>query len=430
MWVMMERKVSEFIREKHLFGTEDRVLVALSGGADSVALLRVLLRLGYRCEAAHCNFHLRGEESVRDEVFVTRLAERLGVRLHKTGFDTEGYAAGHGISIEMAARELRYEWFHRLLDETGAGVVAVAHHRNDSVETFLLNLVRGTGIGGLQGIRAVNGRVVRPLLCVDRQEILAYLERLGQDYVTDSTNLQDEFTRNKLRLQVIPMLETINPSVVESIDRTAARLAEVADVYRRAMEEAVKRVTDDAGALDGAALLRETAPRSVLHEVTRPLGMNASQQDDLFRCLEEGVSGRVFLTPTHTLLTDHGKLRWKRKEEEEPLPALGVEVTETDRPFEVPKDPGMACLDADKLKGPPVLRKWKPGDRFVPFGMKGFKSVRNYLRDRKLSLFEKERQWVVSCGGDIVWLVGERTDNRFRVTPETRRVMKIWVKGG
>ena len=283
---MMERKVSEFIREKRLFGMEDRVLVALSGGADSVALLRVLLRLGYRCEAAHCNFHLRGEESVRDEVFVTRLAERLGVRLHKTGFDTEGYAAGHGVSIEMAARELRYAWFRKLLGETGARVVAVAHHRNDSVETFLLNLVRGTGIDGLRGIRAVNGPVVRPLLCVDRKEILAYLEGLGQEYVTDSTNLQDEYTRNKLRLQVIPLLESINPSVVEGIGRTAERLAEVAGVYHRAMSEALRRVMPEDSVIDGEALLREPAPRPVLHEALSPLGVNASQTDDIFRCLK------------------------------------------------------------------------------------------------------------------------------------------------
>ena len=426
---MMERKVSEFIREKRLFGMEDRVMVALSGGADSVALLRVLLRLGYRCEAAHCNFHLRGEESVRDEVFVTRLAERLGVRLHKTGFDTEGYAAGHGVSIEMAARELRYAWFRKLLGETGARVVAVAHHRNDSVETFLLNLVRGTGIDGLRGIRAVNGPVVRPLLCVDRKEILAYLEGLGQEYVTDSTNLQDEYTRNKLRLQVIPLLESINPSVLEGIGRTAERLAEVAGVYHRAMSEALRRVMPEDSVIDGEALLREPAPRPVLHEALSPLGVNASQTDDIFRCLKEGTSGRKFRTASHLLLTDHDRLRWRAVEEEpEKLPVLHVERMDTDGTFEVPKDGRTACLDADKVEGEPVLRKWRPGDRFVPFGMKGFKSVRNYLRDRKLSLFEKERQWVVCAGGDILWLVGERTDNRFRVTPDTRKVLRLWVE--
>ena len=188
---MFIRRVSQYIEEKHLLQPGDKVLVALSGGADSVALLRVLLRLGYVCEAAHCNFHLRGEESLRDEQFVRELAARLDVPLHVIHFDTNEYAASHGVSVEMAARELRYGWFGQLRRECGARVVAVAHHRDDSVETFLLNLVRGTGINGLQGIRPVNGEVVRPLLCVSRAEILEYLASLGQAYVTDSTNLQD-----------------------------------------------------------------------------------------------------------------------------------------------------------------------------------------------------------------------------------------------
>ena len=177
--IMFEQKVSAFIQEKRLFGKSDKVLVALSGGADSVALLRVLLRLGYHCEAAHCNFHLRGEESVRDEKFVVSLAEDLGVKLHKTDFDTAGYASDKGISVEMAARDLRYAWFARVSEAVDAKVVAVAHHRNDSVETFLMNLVRGTGIDGLLGIRAVNGKVVRPLLCVDREDILDYLKKIS-----------------------------------------------------------------------------------------------------------------------------------------------------------------------------------------------------------------------------------------------------------
>lgn len=428
--VMFEQKIDKFIREKKLFGTSDRVLVALSGGADSVALLRVLIRLGYRCEAAHCNFHLRGEESARDEAFVVSLAERLGVQLHKTDFDTESHASANGISVEMAARELRYAWFEHLLDATGAKVVAVAHHRNDSVETFLLNLVRGTGIDGLLGIRAVNGRVVRPLLCTGRQEILAYLEELGQDYVTDSTNLQDGFTRNKLRLHVIPVLETINPSVVETVARTMARLEDVAEIYHAAVAEGVKRIMPGACEVDSGALFREKSPRAVLYEALRPTGVNASQVEDVFRCLEEGGSGRVFRTASHVLLTDHGRLRWKPAGEEKPLPVLCSRLMEVDGTFIVPKDAATAYIDADKVSGSLTLRKWKPGDRFVPFGMKGFKSVRNYLRDRKKSLFDKENQWVACAGDEIVWLAGERTDNRFRVTPQTRKVLKLWVEKG
>ena len=428
--IMFEQKVSAFIQEKRLFGKSDKVLVALSGGADSVALLRVLLRLGYHCEAAHCNFHLRGEESVRDEKFVVSLAEDLGVKLHKADFDTAGYAFDKGISVEMAARDLRYAWFARVSEAVDAKVVAVAHHRNDSVETFLMNLVRGTGIDGLLGIRAVNGKVVRPLLCVDREDILDYLKYLGQDYVTDSTNLQSEFTRNKLRLEVIPLLESVNPSVVESISRTASRLEEVAEVYHRAVAEAAERVLAGENMLDGAVLLREPAPRSVLHEVLYPLGVNASQLDDIFCCLRLGESGRMFETSGYVLVTDHGNLRWRVRQEDERMFVLRHEIILTEDPFDVPKDRAVAYLDADKAGDELLLRKWRSGDKFVPFGMKGFKSVRNYLRDCKKSLFDKERQMVVCAGKDIVWLVGERADNRFRVTPETRRILKMWVELG
>lgn len=421
---MFIRKVSQFIEEKHLLGFGDKVLVALSGGADSVALLRVLLRLGYACEAAHCNFHLRGEESVRDERFVRALAERLGVPLHVIHFDTNAYAASHNVSVEMAARELRYDWFAKLRQECGAKVVAVAHHRDDSVETFLLNLVRGTGINGLQGIRPVNGDVVRPLLCVSRVEILDYLSLLGQDYVTDSTNLQDEFVRNKLRLNVIPMLETINPSVGDTIAETARRLSDVAQVYQEAIQAAKQRVMPDGETIDIPALCREPGAQNLLFELLYPLGFNAAQVNDVFRALH-GESGRIFYSREWVLLIDRNRLIRRPSGEVEPQPELCLERMEVNPPFSVPHNNKEAYVDAEKVQGELTLRKWQSGDKFIPFGMKGFKSVRNYLRDKKFSRFEKERQWVVCDGDRIVWLVNERLDNRFRVTSETRFVINL-----
>lgn len=424
---MFIRKVCQFIEEKHLFRSGDKVLVALSGGADSVALLRVLLRLGYACEAAHCNFHLRGEESVRDEHFVRTLAKRLGVPLHVIHFDTNAYAASHNVSVEMAARELRYDWFAKLRQECGAKVVAVAHHRDDSVETFLLNLVRGTGINGLQGIRPVNGDVVRPLLCVSRAEILDYLSSLGQDYVTDSTNLQDEFVRNKLRLNVIPMLETINPSVSDTIAETARRLADVAQVYQEAIQAAKQRVMTDRGTIDIAALCKEPGAQNLLFELLYPLGFNAAQVNDVFRALH-GESGRMFYSREWTLLIDRNRLIRRPLGEVELQPVLCMERMEVNPPFSVPHNNKEAYVDAEKVQGELTLRKWQSGDKFIPFGMKGFKSVRNYLRDRKFSRFEKEHQWVVCDGDRIVWLVNERVDNRFRVTSETRFVINLKLK--
>lgn len=424
---MFIKKVSQFIEEKHLFGFSDKVLVALSGGADSVALLRVLLRLGYACEAAHCNFHLRGEESVRDERFVRALAERLGVPLHVIHFDTNAYAASHNVSVEMAARELRYDWFTKLRQECGAKVVAVAHHRDDSVETFLLNLVRGTGINGLQGIRPVNGDVVRPLLCVSRAEILDYLSSLGQDYVTDSTNLQDEFVRNKLRLNVIPMLETINPSVSDTIADTARRLSDVAQVYQEAIQAAKQRVMPDGETIDIPALCREPGAQNLLFELLYPLGFNVAQVNDVFRALH-GESGRMFYSREWVLLIDRNRLIRRPSGEVEPQPELCLERMEVNPPFSVPHNNKEAYVDAEKVQGELTLRKWQSGDKFIPFGMKGFKSVRNYLRDKKFSRFEKERQWVVCDGDRIVWLVNERLDNRFRVTSETRFVINLKLK--
>ena len=425
---MFRQKIQKAIADKHLLAPGDRVLVAVSGGADSVALLRVLLQAGYACVAAHCNFHLRGEESNRDEAFVRQLCHRLGVELRTVDFATEAYARSHGISIEMAARALRYEWFEQQRVETASAVIAVAHHRDDSVETFLLNLVRGTGINGLKGMRAVNGRVVRPLLDVSRADILDYLAHLGQDYVTDSTNCQDDFTRNKLRLDVLPLLRTINPSVSESIAATARRLAEVEAVYRRAIGEACSRVTDGQGNIHIGRLQAETSPEAVLYELLHDKGFNATQLHDIFRSLA-AEPGRVFRSPSHELLRDREWLLLRPCERERFLPVLRQELRPVTAGFQVPRDARLACVDADRLPSSDLeLRKWQPGDRFVPLGMKGFKRVRDYLRDRKRSRFDKEEQYVVCSGGEIVWLVGERLDHRFRVTPATGRVLLLWVE--
>lgn len=423
---MFKNKINRYITEKGLFGLTDKVLVALSGGADSVALLRVLLQLGYRCEAAHCNFHLRGAESDRDEAFVVCLCETLRVPLHKADFQTKEYAAEKGISIEMAARELRYAWFESLLPVCGARVIAVAHHRDDRVETFLLNLVRGTGIKGLKGIAAVNGRVVRPMLGVSRADILDYLEALQQDYVTDSTNLVDEYMRNKIRLNVLPLLRELNPSVDDTLAETAMRLSDTSAVYQQAMHEAVQRVRKE-NCISIAGLLAEVAPQALLYELLYPLGFNSAQVGEVFRSLK-AESGRRFLSKEWELLKDRDFLLLRPVGGEYPAPELLVQEADKDS-VEIEKDNRIAFLDADTVMQPLVLRKWQSGDAFVPFGMKGKKSVRNYLKDRKKTLFEKENQYVVcNVSGEVVWLVNERIDDRFKVTGKTQRVLVLRIK--
>lgn len=419
---MLKQKVAQYIQNKQLFQETDKLLVALSGGADSVALLRVLLELGYPCEVAHCNFHLRGEESDRDERFVRDLCQRFNITLHVAHFQTEKISEEKHISIEMAARELRYEWFEKLRLETGAAYICVAHHRDDSVETFLLNLLRGAGIQGLRGIHPKNGHIVRPLLEVTREEITDYLQHLSQDYVTDSTNLQTEYLRNKVRLELLPLMQTINPAASDRIAQTANYLNDAFLYYERGIQEGKERVLTPEG-ISIAALKREPSPACLLHEILSPLGFNSAQEAEILQSLE-AQSGKTFMAEKYQVVKDRDMLLISRLEA--PVePHLSYEEKLRTPEFVIPKDKHTACLDADKITAPLTLRLTQTGDAFIPFGMKGRKLVSDYLTDRKYSLVQKQRQWVLCAGDDILWLVGERIDHRYRVTEQTRNLLLI-----
>ena len=419
---MIDQQVLQYIKAKKLFTDRDKILVAVSGGADSVALLRILHAARFRCEAAHCNFHLRGAESDRDEEFVRCLCKQCDIALHTAHFDTSRYAAEKHLSIEMAARELRYRWFENMRQACGAKVVAVAHHRDDSVETMLLNLVRGTGIAGLQGIRPVNGTVVRPLLCVGRNEICAYLDSIGQPYVTDSTNLENKYTRNKIRNCLLPLMEEVNPSVKACLAETGNRLGEIAAIYEKSIAEAKKRVSTPQG-IDIGKLLEETAPRAVLFEMLHPLGFNSAQVRDVFESLT-GQPGKQFHSNDWRAVKDRGMLLLMPKNVKVDTPSFRLEKEEQvlTPDFQIPRDKSIACFDAEKLKAPVIVRLWRTGDTFVPFGMRGKKKVSDYLTDRKFSLSQKEQQWVLCSGERIAWLIGERIDQRFCIDPNTRNV--------
>lgn len=420
---MIERKVRQYIDSEHLFSMNARVLVALSGGGDSVALLRILYALGYVCEAAHCNFHLRGEESDRDEVFVKRLCEKMGIPLHRIDFETERYAVENKISIEMAARELRYNWFAEIKKKTKADVIAVAHHQDDSVETILLNLIRGTGLNGLLGIRPKNGSIVRPLLCLSRKEIIDYLQEMRQEYVTDSTNLQDEYTRNKIRLNLIPLMQEINPLVKEHMIDTSNYLNGIASIYIKGVEEGKIRVMDD-GNIRITALLNEPAPETLLFEILYPLGFNSAQTKNILSALKQQAGKQFISKDGWRVIKDRELLLIDKKEEKEDPPLkISKEEKEYTKDFVIPREKNIACLDADKLSGAIILRKWQIGDVFIPFGMKGKKKISDYLTDRKFSIQQKEQQWVLCCEDKIVWVVGERIDNRFKVDENTKRII-------
>jgi tRNA(Ile)-lysidine synthase len=420
---MLMKKVKEFIEKEDLFSKQDKILVALSGGADSVALTRILITLGYHCEAAHCNFELRGEESDRDEDFVRNFCRSLNIKCHSIHFETRRYAAQQSISIEMAARELRYNWFSKICEESDCQVVAVAHHKDDSVETMLLNLIRGTGINGLLGIRPKNGNVVRPLLCASRQEVVEYLHRMNQTYVTDSTNLEDEYTRNKIRLNLLPLMEEINPSVKDGLVKTASYLNDISKVYQQAIKESIDRIfITPEKEISIEKLMNEPAPQALLFEVLSPLGFNSTQVEEVYGSLN-GQPGKRFISSQWQVVKDRDLLLIEKVKTANDKPQIIFEEVLLTKEFVIPKDKNTACFDANKFKGVISIRKWEKGDYFIPFGMKGKKLVSDFMTDSKFSLLKKEQQWVLSCNDQIAWLIGERTDNRFRIDDSTQKVI-------
>ncbi len=423
-----------------------QMLVALSGGADSVALLLYLLENGEQPAAAHCNFHLRGEESMRDERFVRQFCEARGVKLHVAHFDTAKEAAATGESIEMAARRLRYEWFARLCQEEGYAAVAVAHHMEDNAETLLLNLVRGTGLRGLCGMAtdAVNGvngqvRIVRPLLSWSKGEILAFLEKHGQDYVTDSTNADTRYRRNFLRHRLLPLLETLNPQAVRTLHETAQRLREAEAVYEEGLRACDIRCASSLPGSWRADVERLRAlpfARTLLHEWLAPLGFTAAQAESALTMKQ----GALLQSETHTLTLHRGFIEvapTPKPLPQTPLPLDGTPITLPDgsqltavvMPREqlsaIPRGKNEVALNAAACGEAMFLRSVTEADRFRPFGMKGTKLVSDYLTDVHTSRIGKLADVVLTNGTDIAWLVGERIDARFALNENTTHIVLL-----
>lgn len=439
-----ESGIVRYIGRHGLLTTDAHVIVALSGGADSVALLTVLTALGYRCTAAHCDFHLRGEESERDRRHASRTARELGVECRVEHFDTTVYAREKGISIEMAARELRYGWFERLRRELDAEAIAVAHHRDDNVETFFLNLLRGTGIAGLTGISPRRDRIIRPFLGVSRADILAYLDARRLTYVTDSSNLSNDYRRNRLRNVVLPMLEREFPGATEAICRTMGCLGD----NRRLMDEYVaeqRRRYIDGNAVALANLMKERPDaEALLFELMRPYGFNDTQTRGMLDAAD--TSGQRFLSPTHLAVTNGGRLQLATRETEYDNDEHVVDLRHSiESPIrldvrEMAYTPGMSLafgrdtlyLDAEALEGNPqfTLRRWRHGDRLAPFGMNGTRLVSDIFSDAHLSLLDKQRTWLLTRNGTILWIVGLRASRHYPLTPTTRRAIAIEMHSG
>ncbi len=436
---IMHRRVRKYIEQKNLLAEDDKIIVALSGGADSVALLHILAKLEYNIEAVHCNFHLRDEESVRDEEFVRGLCEKMGVKLTVTHFDTAAYATKKRISIEMAARELRYDFFESIRKKSNAAAIAVAHHRDDVAETMILNLMRGTGIKGLHGIMAKNGNIIRPLLGCSKQEIIDYLQNIGEEFVTDSSNLKNDYTRNKIRLEIIPLMRKINPSICATLAETAERIAEAEKVYDKGICEGKAHILINNG-INIDRLLEEPSPLALLHETLHPLGFNSTQCEKILLNIKSGESGKIYNSHTHSVSRNRNRLLILPTEANNPATVneeliIGNKVT-TDcgeitmekLSFDgvIAKSRNTAMLDCEKIKFPLRLRNIKAGDRFRPYGMRGSKLVSDYLTDCKKSLHEKRQQLVVTDDNDtVVWLVGERIAAPYAVGTGTAHIIKL-----
>lgn len=424
----MWSKVSAYINKHKLLNANDLYIVALSGGADSVALLLLLKEGGFNVHAAHCNFLLRGSESDRDEAFCVDLCRQLGVELHRAHFATREYAEAHKVSVEMAARELRYNWFEQLRKDIGAVGICVAHHRDDSVETVLLNMIRGTGLRGLTGIQPRNGYVLRPLLCVSRDEIEHFLAKRGQKYVIDSTNLETDVKRNKVRLQVLPLLRTLNSAVSDNIQRMVENVAEAQIVLDSLLDNFKKHNT-----LELSELEKYGSSEYVIYEWLKNYGFNGTQAQQVL----EAETGKIMSSSQgYDVLKDRERLiieRTLKPFNPMRIPEEGMYVLDEKMRLSlrkcaayVSKKPFVATFDAQKVVFPLTVRRVEEGDWMIPFGMRGRKLLSDLMTDRKMTVFEKRRQLVVVDAQDvIVWAVGLRIADSVAVAETTQSVLEL-----
>ncbi|MCF8225580.1 MAG: tRNA lysidine(34) synthetase TilS [Bacteroidales bacterium] len=437
----MIEKFKSFIEKFDLCEKGEQIMLAVSGGIDSVAMTDLFYEAGYSFTILHCNFNLRGAESDADEAFVRSLASRYDVPIFVKQFDTHEYARERGISIQMAARELRYNWFNEIADKMDADSVSTAHNMNDSVETALINLTRGSGIKGITGIPVINDKFIRPLLFATRNEIAAYCKNRFLDYREDSSNSSKKYHRNKIRHDIIPLFEKINPSFVQTMHENLNRFRESHEIYR---EYVVKKrnelfIEKEEHTEVNLESLKQLQPRSSwLYELFNDYGFTMDQCLNIEKLLNAS-SGKQFISPYYRLFRDREKLLLYKTESstferyyiDSPeskvsLPfSLDIEVLKRDELEEIPDSQNIACLDLELLNFPLIIRKWQHGDYFFPLGMEKMKKVSDFFIDNKVPVPVKERTWILTSGRNIVWITGQRIDNRFKVSESTGTILKL-----
>lgn len=437
----MVNRFIQYVKEYNLFESNQTILLAVSGGIDSMILCDLFLKSNFKFAIAHCNFHLRGEESNRDERFVREYAQKNNIKIHVKDFDTYSYMKEKGKSMQVSAREMRYSWFNELLKEEGYSYIATGHHIDDSIETFFMNILRGTGIAGLHGILQKVNLVIHPLLFTGRAEIVNYQKENKLEFVEDSSNATTKYTRNKIRHELIPLVKEIAPNFDKIISKEIERFRETEVVFRSVINDAKTELLEIENQTIKISIekLKSYVPQKIfMYEILSDFGFNEATINSIEDALLE-TSGKQFYSETHRLVKDRDYLLIVKNKPQNlnqylieesqtsvysPI-ILHMEILKDLQYVKIPKNKEVAMLDYDKLSFPLILRKWKKGDSFFPYGLQGEKKISEFYKNLKYSILDKENQWLLCSENDIIWVVGQRIDDRYKITKSTKTIFKI-----
>jgi len=432
---------NKFVLENHLFKHDDKILLAVSGGIDSMVMAHLFLNTGCRIAVIHCNFTLRSEESDKDEAFVREFAEMHSLPFFSNTFNTKEVAKNNNISVQMAARDLRYTWFEEVRQNNNYDLIAVAHNLNDNVETLLINLTRGTGLAGLTGMKLISNRIIRPLLFASREDIVNYSNLHRIKFREDKSNADTKYIRNKIRHQVIPLLKEINPSIEITLNETAERFTGINEIvtgYISKIREKISEQKDEVISYNISQLKRHQNNKTILFELFRPYGITNQQLDDLIKVINGKTGGQIITNCCRIIKNRKEIIVTQENNRSESIYTLNTldgfkkipgivsyELFVVNDTFQIPYDSAIACLDYNKLLFPLVIRKWEAGDSFYPLGMKQKKKLSDYFIDNKYSLLDKENILILESDGKIVWIIGDRIDNRYKITRSTKEALII-----
>jgi tRNA(Ile)-lysidine synthase len=440
----MINEFEKFISENNLIKPGDKILLAVSGGIDSMVMTHIFHHQKYKIGIAHCNFTLRAGESDKDEELVHQFADSNNIPFYTIRFETNKFAKENKLSVQMAARELRYKWFEKIRNEEGYTSIAVAHNLNDNIETLLINLIRGTGLAGLAGMKPVNNKIIRPLLFATRKNIVSYSNHHKVEFREDKSNNDTKYIRNKIRHLVIPVLKEINPSIEATLCEAAERFSGFNEIVSDHITSLRECLIDEKGqfiTFNITLLKKYSHNKAVLFELFKPYGITGALLTDLIKIIE-GETGGQIITDTHRIIKNRKELIVSDEKEqtkesytfdsvEELSGFQGISVAKTviiNQTYEIPDDSHMACIDFQKVTFPIIIRKWKAGDSFYPLGMKQKKKLSDYFIDKKYSIFDKENIFILESGGKIAWIIGDRIDDRFKITNSTKTGLLIKSK--